>query len=330
MPFTQQIRPAGAAETPAQTRQEAEAAAFERDRAADVRDLARAMNSYYSRAESPHFTAWWEVQERLDEMETFRRYRRNALDTHDGRERITSADGRLTYALTQGESPQAEQYRNRMRTALAAKDGGRALTGKDYPKAGESGLRSAEWRSALANSTRLAKDFTKLAARKPLWAAPSRTTPSARWYAELDTAVRATAGKDGKRNYTSLPQWEQVTAETEAAPGVWLPAAAVALADTAFENGFTVAMERRPDGRVVVRFSGSYVDGEGRERRGELAAVWNAAGHYDATTSVALVPAGQRRPEQPDLHAMVSTAEMKHAVTATELTAPDIATPATG
>ncbi|MER7828394.1 hypothetical protein ABTX85_38310 [Streptomyces sp. NPDC096097] len=215
-----------------------------------------------------------------------------------------------------------------MRAALAAKNEGRALMGKDYPKAGESGLRSAEWRSALANSSRLAKEFAKLAAHKPLWAAPSRTTPSARWYAELDTAVRATAGKDGKdgkRNYTSLPRWEQVTAETEAAPGVWLPAAAVALADTAFENGFTVAMERRPDGRVVVRFSGSYVDGEGRERRGELAAVWDATGHYDAAASVALVPAGQRRPQQPDLHAMVSTAEMKHAVTATELTVPDIA-----
>ncbi|MFF8264353.1 hypothetical protein [Streptomyces virginiae] len=330
MHFTQQTRSTGAAKTLAQTQQEAEASAFERDRAADVRDLARAMNSYYSRAESPYFKAWWEAQQLLDEIETFRRYRRTALNTHDGRERITSADGRLTYALPHDVSPRADQFRNRMRAALAAKDGGRALTSKDYPKAGESGLASAEWRSALTNSTRAGKDFAKLAARKPLWAPPARKTPSARWFAELDTAVRATVGKDGKRKYTSLPQWDQVTAETEAAPGVWLPAAAVALADTAFETGFTVAMERRPDGRVVVRFSGSYVDGEGRERRGELAAVWDAAGHYDAAASVVLIPAGQRRPEQPDLHAMVSTAEMKHAVTATELTAPDIATSATG
>ncbi|MFF3726840.1 hypothetical protein ACFYYM_31240 [Streptomyces erythrochromogenes] len=329
MHFTQEIRPASAAETPTQTQQEAEASAFERDRAADMRDLARALNSYYSRAESPYFKAWWEVQERLDEIETFRRYRLTALNTHDGRERITSADGRLTYALPQGESPRADQFRSRMRAALAAKDGGRALTSKDYPKAGESGLASAEWRSALANSARAKKDFAKLAARKPLWAPPASKRPSARWLAELDTAVRATVGKDGKRKYTALPQWEQVTAETEAAPGVWLPAAAVALADTALETGFTVAMERRPDGRVVVRFSGSYVDGEGRERHGELAAVWDAAGHYDAAASVALVPGGQKRPEHPGLHAVVSTAEMKQAVTATELTAPGIATPST-
>ncbi|MGN5392588.1 hypothetical protein [Streptomyces sp. JL7001] len=330
MHFTQETRPASAAATPTtQTQQEAEASAFERDRAADVRDLARTLNSYYSRAESPYFKAWWEVQERLEEIETFRRYRRTALNTQDNRERITSADGRLTYALPQGESPQADQFRTRIRAALAAKDGGRALTSKDYPKAGESGLASTEWRSALANSARAKKDFAKLAARKPLWAPPARKTPSARWLAELDTAVRTTVGKDGKRNYTALPQWEQVTAEIEAAPGVWLPAAAVALTDTALATGFTVAMERRPDGRVVVRFSGSYVDGEGRERRGELAAVWDAAGHYDAAASVALVPAGQKRPEHPDLHAMVSTAEMKHTVTPTELTAPDITTPST-
>lgn len=135
--------------------------------------------------------------------------------------------------------------------AVAARDAGRKLKATDVPSKVKTGRGpGADFRAAVATSGRSLVEPWK-APRIPAEGKP------------LDAETLSTWDMAG-----------DVISETEAAPGVWLPMAAVQLAETALGNGWTVAMQREDDGRTVaVRAAGT------AERRGEpvayeLFAVW--------------------------------------------------------
>ncbi|MFC9342871.1 hypothetical protein ACFT0G_06100 [Streptomyces sp. NPDC057020] len=139
---------------------------------------------------------------------------------------------------------------------VAARDAGRVLTTADLPtkpKHGRSvdtsGMGDRTFRQAVAGS------------KGPLWSA---------WKApKVPAAGRALDGKA-----LDVMDAAECAAETEAAPGVWLPMAAVLAAETAVGNGWTVAMERHDGGRtVIVRASGTVARGE-RTAAGEAVGVW--------------------------------------------------------
>ncbi|MFJ2629569.1 hypothetical protein ACIO6T_41010 [Streptomyces sp. NPDC087532] len=135
--------------------------------------------------------------------------------------------------------------------AVAARDERRALTAKDVPGRNRMGGHGpdTDLRRAIVNGS-------KGLDAKP-WKAPK--VPEAG--TPLDVETLATWDSAG-----------DVLAETEAAPGVWLPMAAVSLAEVSMANGWTVAMQR-DEGTVAVRVAGT-ADKRGRPLPYELLAVW--------------------------------------------------------
>lgn len=135
--------------------------------------------------------------------------------------------------------------------AVAARDERRALTAKDVPGRNRMGGHGpdTDLRRAIVNAS-------KGLDAKP-WKAPK--VPEAG--TPLDVKTLATWDSAG-----------DVLAETEAAPGVWLPMAAVNLAEVAMANGWTVAMQR-DEGTITVRVAGT-ADKRGRPLPYELLAVW--------------------------------------------------------
>ncbi|WP_432016512.1 hypothetical protein [Streptomyces hydrogenans] len=189
----------------------------------------------------------------------------------DDRPRWVSSDGRTV--IVSAPSPEwdvdgtAERFAELLAGAVAAKDAGRMLKSTDVPtksKHGRGG--TTELRQAVARSVRPLLQPWK-APRVPAEGKP------------LDGASLAALDADG------------VCAETEAAPGVWVPQAAVHVADAAVANGWTVSMERDTRGDVTVRVAGTIVRESGRTE-GEIVAIWTS-GMYDAARSHAQV--GARR-----------------------------------
>ncbi|MFJ8133366.1 hypothetical protein [Streptomyces hydrogenans] len=187
------------------------------------------------------------------------------------RPRWVSSDGRTV--IVSAPSPEwdgdgtAERFAELLAGAVAAKDSGRMLKSTDIPtksKHGRGG--TTELRQAVARSVRPLVQPWK-APRVPAEGKP------------LDGASLAALDADG------------VCAETEAAPGVWVPQAAVHVADAAVANGWTVSMERDTRGDVTVRMAGIIVR-ESDRPEGEIVAIW-ASGMYDAARSHAQV--GARR-----------------------------------
>ncbi|MFE4496055.1 DNA cytosine methyltransferase [Streptomyces niveus] len=175
-----------------------------------------------------------------------------------GRGAWLSADGgaavMFPLAWESDENPAAEKdgaYVAMLADAVAARDEGRTLRATDVPskvKTGREG-HGAAFRAAVATSGRSLVEPWK-APRIPAEGKPLSVETLCTW------------------------DMTDVISETEAAPGVWLPMAAVQLAETACGNGWTVAMQREDGGRTVtVRAAGT------AERRGEsvayeLTAVW--------------------------------------------------------
>ncbi|MFC9486661.1 hypothetical protein ACFTZM_11355 [Streptomyces hydrogenans] len=189
----------------------------------------------------------------------------------DDRPRWVSSDGRTV--IVSAPSPEwdvdgtAERFAELLAGAVAAKDAGRMLKSTDVPtksKHGRGG--TTELRQAVARSVRPLLQPWK-APRVPAEGKP------------LDGASLAALDADG------------VCAETEAAPGVWVPQAAVHVADAAVANGWTVSMERDTRGDVTVRVAGIIVRESGRTE-GEIVAIWTS-GMYDAARSYR--QAGARR-----------------------------------
>lgn len=141
--------------------------------------------------------------------------------------------------------------------AVAARDEGRVLTSKDFPTAGTHGKRSAASAEHKRAVVRSGQPLFKA------WAAPkipkAGKAPDAKTVQEWDEAWAHEGG---------------ILAETETAPGVWLPMAAVQLADMAMGNGWAVTMERHDDGRIVVVRVAGTLPGGTLERSGEIVAVW--------------------------------------------------------
>ncbi|RPF30256.1 DUF3560 domain-containing protein [Streptomyces sp. TLI_185] len=136
--------------------------------------------------------------------------------------------------------------------AVAARDEGRALIGRDLPSKKTHG-RTAGVEKGQASASVKGLDV------KP-WKAPKVPAEGS----PLDSKTLATWATVG-----------DVVAETEAAPGVWLPMAAVSFAETAMANGWTVAMQRSTDGGMVtVRVAGVAVK-DGEPLAYELLAVWD-------------------------------------------------------
>ncbi len=166
----------------------------------------------------------------------------------DDRARWVSADGRTVIVAAQSpdQSPESARLAELLAGAVAAKDAGRALKSADIPNQKTHGRGPGpEVRQAVAR------------AAQPLvrpWKAPR--IPAAG--KPLDGDALAALDADG------------VCAEVEAAPGVWLPRAAVYVAETAASNGWTVAMERRGADVVVVRAAGVLPG----PVAGEVVAVW--------------------------------------------------------
>ncbi|MFJ8158529.1 hypothetical protein [Streptomyces sp. NPDC094468] len=163
--------------------------------------------------------------------------------------------------------------------AVSARDEGRALIGRDLPSKKTHGRTSGIEKGQASASVK--------ALVQP-WKAPK--IPAA---GKAPTAAQLEDWQDG---YAGAP----VVAETEAAPGVWLPMAAVAFAETATANGWTVAM-RRQGATVTVRAGGRATG----KVPGEVRAVWSA-GLYDATASGAWVD-GVRLDTVATLHAVNAT-----------------------
>ncbi|MFI6688457.1 hypothetical protein [Streptomyces sp. NPDC050485] len=170
--------------------------------------------------------------------------------------------------------------------AVAARDEGRKLTVRDVAGRAKTGGKGpgSDLRRAIG------------AAGKPLvtsWKAPKAPA----------------AGREITE--ATFEEWDRawvytndagVLAETETAPGVWLPMAAVRLADAAMGNGWTVALQRTADRRrVTVRAAGTAT---GRVA-GELRAVWTD-GAYDVTASAGYV-GGKRMDTVATLHSMNAT-----------------------
>ncbi|MEW1679391.1 hypothetical protein AB0O47_39995, partial [Streptomyces noursei] len=147
-------------------------------------------------------------------------------------------------------------YIDLLGAAIEASDDGKPLTTRHLPSQKKTGR-------DLDSGIRAGFAATSRPLVQP-WKAP----------AAREVSTETTAGWDVH---------DQVISETEAAPGVWLPMAAVGLADTAISNGWTVAMERSADGRrVAVRIAGAPAR-QGRAG-GEMLAVW-IDGAYDAHAS---------------------------------------------
>ncbi|MEU9412266.1 hypothetical protein AB0E08_42140 [Streptomyces sp. NPDC048281] len=136
--------------------------------------------------------------------------------------------------------------------AVAARDEGRALTGRDLPSKKTHG-RTAGVEKGQASASVKGLDVKA-------WKAPRIPAEGS----PLDIETLAT--------------WDTVgdlVAKSEAAPGVWLPMAAVSFAETAMANGWTVAMQRSTDrGTVAVRVAGVAVK-DGQPLAYELLAVWD-------------------------------------------------------
>lgn len=152
----------------------------------------------------------------------------------DGRSRWVSTDGRTVVALALPAEADTvtetdAQFADVLAGAVAAKDAGRPLKSTDIPTKGKHGRGpGADFKQAVTRSLR------------PLvqpWKAPRIPTKGK----PLDGAALATLDAD------------EVCAEVEAAPGVWLPRAAVYVAETAAANGWTVAMEQHGSNTVIVR-----------------------------------------------------------------------------
>ncbi|MET9776259.1 hypothetical protein ABZ023_18695 [Streptomyces sp. NPDC006367] len=135
--------------------------------------------------------------------------------------------------------------------AVAARDERRPLTAKDVPGRNRMGGHGpdTDLRRAIVNAS-------KGLNAKP-WKAPK--VPEAG--TPLDAETLATWDTVG-----------DVVAETETAPGVWLPMAAVSLAEVSMANGWTVAMQR-DGGTVAVRVAGVAIK-NGEPLPYELRAVW--------------------------------------------------------
>ncbi|TLQ38825.1 DUF3560 domain-containing protein [Streptomyces marianii] len=163
--------------------------------------------------------------------------------------------------------------------AVSARDEGRALIGRDLPSKKTHGRTGGIEKGQASASVK---------ALVQLWKAPK--IPAA---GKAPTAAQLEDWQDG---YAGAP----VVAETEAAPGVWLPMAAVAFAETATANGWTVAMQRQ--GATVTVRAGGRATGK---VPGEVRAVWSA-GLYDVTASGAWVD-GVRLDIVATLHAVNAT-----------------------
>ncbi|MFD8335514.1 hypothetical protein ACFV42_23070 [Streptomyces solisilvae] len=191
--------------------------------------------------------------------------------------RWVSADGRCVIALFAPEGSweeHREAYAAALAGVVAAKDAGRTVKGKDYGKQAEGYPGPGpEMKAAVARAC------------KPLapapWKAPKLEDDGAPLPDELLPA---------------LSDAEYAIAETEAAPGVWLPMAAVRVAELAGAGGWTVAMERRDGGAVViVRAAGAItrtVRGRSETVTGECVAYFEG-GAFVSSRSGALV-AGRR------------------------------------
>ncbi|WNI34474.1 hypothetical protein [Streptomyces sp. ITFR-6] len=203
----------------------------------------------------------------------------------DVRSRWVSTDGRTVVALalpTEADivTESDARFADVLSGAVAAKDAGRPLKSTDVPSKAKHGRGlGTEFKQAVARASR------------PLvqpWKAPRIPAEGK----PLDGAALAILDADG------------VCAEVEAAPGVWLPRAAVCLSETASANGWTVAMERHGSGIVIVRAAGVLARAAGPVA-GEVVAVWTA-GMYDAHRSGALV-AGLWRDGAAELSQVLTT-----------------------
>ncbi|MDV5143268.1 hypothetical protein R1T08_02815 [Streptomyces sp. SBC-4] len=212
------------------------------------------------------------VQATVDMAEMRARTARLFSGEGDDRSRWVSGDGRTVVAFAPsaecgGADGTAGRFAELLAGAVAAKDADRTLKVTDVPTKAKHGRGSmTEFRQAVARSTR------------PLvqpWKAPRIPAEGK----PLDGAILAALDADG------------VCAETETAPGVWVPQAAVHVAQTAVANGWTVTMERDTRGDVTVRVAGAVIRESGHTE-GEIVAIW-ASGMYDAARSHAR--AGDRR-----------------------------------
>ncbi|WP_327713674.1 PT domain-containing protein (plasmid) [Streptomyces sp. NBC_00464] len=203
----------------------------------------------------------------------------------DVRSRWVSTDGRTVVALalpTEADmvTESDTRFAELLSSAVAAKDAGRPLKSTDVPSKAKHGRGpGTEFKQAVARASR------------PLvqpWKAPRIPAEGK----PLDGAALAILDADG------------VCAEVEAAPGVWLPRAAVCLVETASANGWTIAMERHGSGVVVVRAAGVLARTAGSVA-GEIVAVWTA-GMYDAHQSGAFV-AGTRLDGAAELSRVLTT-----------------------
>ncbi|MFD4020605.1 DNA cytosine methyltransferase [Streptomyces sindenensis] len=215
----------------------------------------------------------------------------------DDRARWVSADGRTVIALAPGAEAEADKnarFGALLGAAVAAKDAGRALKSTDVPTNKTHGRGpGAELRQAVARASRpLVQQWT--APRIPAAGKP------------LDGEALAVLDGDG------------VCAETEAAPGVWLPRAAVWVAETATANGWTVAMERDPSGTVVTVRAAGALPRESGPVSGEVVAVWTD-GMYDVDRSAGYA-GGRRLDRVADLSRVLAT--IGQAAEARELAAP--------
>ncbi|GGN44714.1 DUF3560 domain-containing protein [Streptomyces fuscichromogenes] len=163
--------------------------------------------------------------------------------------------------------------------AVSARDEERPLIGRDLPSKKTHGRTSGIEKGQASASVK--------ALVQP-WKAPKIPAEG-----KAPTAAQLEDWQDG---YAGAP----VVAETEAAPGVWLPMAAVAFAETATANGWTVAMQRQ--GATVTVRAGGRATGK---VPGEVRAVWSAS-LYDVTASGAWVD-GVRLDTVATLHAVNAT-----------------------
>ncbi|MFE7948205.1 hypothetical protein [Streptomyces sp. NPDC057426] len=243
---------------------------------ADARDWANRSADMAASASAAASSARWEAKrwasdaERSEaDMKAMRaRTARLFSGEGDGRSRWASADGRsvITLPLPADDDAGSDtdgRYAELLAGAITAKDSGRVLKPADVPNKKTHGRGpGAEFKQAVARASRPLLQPWK-APRVPAEGKP------------LDGATLAVLDAEG------------VCAEVEAAPGVWLPRAAVYVAETAAANGWAVAMERHASGAVVVRAAGVLARESGPVA-GEIVAVWTD-GMYDVRRSGAYV-----------------------------------------
>ncbi|MFG2774754.1 hypothetical protein [Streptomyces sp. NPDC048350] len=260
---------------------------------ADARDWAHRSAEMAASASAAASKARWEAQRwasdaersEADKEATRARTARLFSGEGDGRSRWASADGRSVIALALPADDDAlsdtdSRYAELLAGALTAKDSRRVLKPTDVPNKKTHGRGpGAEFKQAVARASR------------PLvqpWKAPR--IPAAG--KPLDGAALAVLDAEG------------VCAEVEAAPGVWLPRAAVYVAETAAANGWAVAMERHAPGAVIVRAAGVLARESGPVA-GEIIAVWTD-GMCDVRRSGAYV-GGRRLDGAAELERVLTT-----------------------